>query len=150
MFQSTLPKRVETQRVFCLQRMGLFQSTLPKRVETMLVIVFLVDTDVSIHSTQTGRDRSKSVLVIDWETFQSTLPKRVETIAGGDQENTEMFQSTLPKRVETTMPKSPTVFGVFQSTLPKRVETSGFFPLSEHADVSIHSTQTGRDPGRSA
>ena len=57
-----------------------------------------------------------------------------------------MFQSTLLTRVETGEIFEQTVIEwVFQSTLPTRVETSPFEIVMNLYDVSIHSTDEGRD-----
>ena len=79
----------------------MFQSTLPKRVETQASLPAWICGNVSIHSTQTGRDNWS--LTTRWNpwVFQSTLPKRVETEADEIFERYQAFQSTLPKRVET-------------------------------------------------
>ena len=81
LFQSTLPIREETRQQTAENSKLLFQSTLPIREETKAKKQEIVDREISIHSSHTGRDRFHFVLRVADEKFQSTLPIREETTA---------------------------------------------------------------------
>ena len=78
-FQSTLPIREETIADAGWLPNGKFQSTLPIREETVPVVVADDLTDISIHSSHTGRDEDDIGLDLVAVQFQSTLPIREET-----------------------------------------------------------------------
>ena len=146
-----------------------FQSTLPIREETAQNPSSPDGMDISIHSSHTGRDGGIQCSTISDAYFNPLFPYGKRQEACQLWVERDIFQSTLPIREETILQKKKGgVQRIFQSTLPIREETlqtpmrqsgrSDFNPLfpygkrhdSVHgpavcADISIHSSHTGRD-----
>ena len=105
---------------------------------------------ISIHSSHTGRDWRFAVFCSRPVSFQSTLPIREETAFFMPSEAEPVhFNPLFPygKRPGACAACSP--LGLrFQSTLPIREETKLHLGSLHTKCISIHSSHTGRDPGR--
>ena len=145
-FQSTHPKRDETDRSFRKWVSDVFQSTHPKRDETgpKKVVTFCK----LFQSTHPKRDetfeekhyRSK----IDG--FQSTHPKRDETRRKSKSEKRRpYFNPLIPNGMRLQDCVKNIYIIIFQSTHPKRDETVIIIYNPVFFNISIHSSQTGWD-----
>ena len=102
---------------------GPFQSTLPIREETAGTAEGGKRINISIHSSHTGRDNYNAKRLDKSDNFNPLFPygkRRDEPEEGGDGDG-------------------------FQSTLPIREETDRGQDEGRGAEISIHSSHTGRD-----
>ena len=101
---------------------------------------------ISIHSSHTGRDLLITVVVRPCHAFQSTLPIREETIV-------DYLGLMAPDNFNPLFPYGKRLWREanqmnnerFQSTLPIREETRRNRRGGRPAEISIHSSHTGRD-----
>ena len=100
-FQSTLPLRGATKRVWASNNLEIFQSTLPLRGATLDLTLASAGVDISIHTPLAGSDRPYTSSPKYSLLFQSTLPLRGATAEQLLRLQTNSFQSTLPLRGAT-------------------------------------------------
>ena len=147
-FQSTLPLRGATKRVWASNNLEIFQSTLPLRGATLDLTLASAGVDISIHTPLAGSDRPYTSSPKYSLLFQSTLPLRGATAEQLLRLQTNSFQSTLPLRGATRVHVRDAVLDLDVISIHTPLAGSDFdhrFRCFRTCAISIHTPLAGSD-----
>ena len=146
-FQSTLPLRGATKRVWASNNLEIFQSTLPLRGATLDLTLASAGVDISIHTPLAGSDRPYTSSPKYSLLFQSTLPLRGATAEQLLRLQTNSFQSTLPLRGATRVHVRDAVLDldVISIHTPLAGSDKKFLTAPYAYIISIHTPLAGSD-----